>query len=65
VKTVVNGITREVPPLRFYLRDIRLRYGFKNKKRQLPLFMIWKEEWYDGEVVYAWVVFNSMNWIGI
>jgi hypothetical protein len=39
------------------------RYGFKSRN-QLPLFMIWDEDWYGGEVVYARVVFNSMDWIG-
>jgi hypothetical protein len=39
------------------------RFGFKGK-HQLPLFMIWDEYWEDGKVVFARVVFNSMNWIG-
>lgn len=41
----------------------KLRWGFRSKK-QLPLFMIWREEWYHGEVVYAWVLFDSRDWIG-
>jgi len=45
-------------------RDIRRRWGFKSKK-QLPLFMIWDEEWHEGEVVFAWVIFNSRDWIGL
>lgn len=40
-----------------------LRFGFRGKN-QLPLFMIWREYWENGEVVYAIVVFNSRNWIG-
>jgi hypothetical protein len=41
------------------------RYGFKGKT-QLPLFMIWEEELDDdGEIIYARVIFDSMNWIGI
>ena len=39
------------------------RWGFKNKN-QLPLFMIWDEYWENGEVVYAIVRFNSIDWIG-
>ncbi|QGZ14096.1 hypothetical protein PP939_gp233 [Rhizobium phage RL38J1] len=42
---------------------IQLRIGFKSK-RQLPWLMVWKEEWQNGEVVHAWVVFNSMDLIG-
>lgn len=42
----------------------RVRFAFKSKT-QLPLFMIWREFWVDGEVVYAYVLFNSMNWIGL
>jgi hypothetical protein len=43
---------------------IKRRWGFKSKK-QLPLFMVWDEEWQDGDVVFAWVIFNSRDWIGI
>ena len=39
------------------------RWGFKSKN-QLPLFMIWEEEWFDGEVIYGTVLFNSRDWIG-
>ena len=35
------------------------RYGFKSRN-QLPLFMIWDEDWENGEVVYAGVVFSTM-----
>ena len=42
----------------------KCRWGFKSKK-QLPLFMIWKEEWHNGEVSFAWVIFNSKDWIGL
>ena len=44
-------------------RTIR-RWGFKSKK-QLPLFMIWEEDWQAGQVVGARVIFNSIRWIGI
>ena len=40
------------------------KWGFLSK-RQLPLFMIWEEDWFDGDVVYARIIFNSMDWIGI
>lgn len=43
---------------------VKTRSGFRSK-RQLPFFMIWKEEWEDGEVINAWVIFNSRDWIGI
>ena len=42
----------------------KIRFGFKGKS-QVPLFMIWKEEIIDGEVVYAWVKFNSKWYIGL
>lgn len=42
---------------------IQWRIGVKSK-RQLPWFMIWKEEWCDNKIVYGWVIFNSMDWIG-
>lgn len=34
----------------------RIRVGFRSK-RQLPLFMIWREDWEDGDVVFAQVLF--------
>lgn len=40
------------------------RCGFKSKN-QLPLFMRWVEVWDDGDVLYAYVTFNSLDWIGI
>ena len=40
------------------------RWGFKSKT-QLPLFMVWEEEWFDGEVIFGTVLFNSRDWIGI
>lgn len=40
------------------------RWGFKSRN-QLPLFMIWDEEWFQGEVIMAYVVFNSLDWIGL
>lgn len=42
---------------------IQLRVGFKSRD-QLPWLMVWKEEWKDNELVHAWVVFNSLDWIG-
>lgn len=47
------------------MREItKTRWGFRSK-RQLPLFMIWRE-YIDasGVVVYAVVLFNSIDWIG-
>lgn len=41
-----------------------IRCGFKGRG-QLPLFMIWREYQNDkGDVYDAYVIFNSMNWIG-
>lgn len=44
------------------------RWGFMSKK-QLPLFMVWEEEWeiVNGElqVVFAKVKFNSKDFIGV
>lgn len=42
----------------------RIRFGFKGQN-QLPLFMIWREFWHNGEVTYAYVIFNSRDWIGM
>lgn len=43
----------------------KVRWGFKSKK-QLPLFMVWRE-FYDesGDVEHASVLFNSRDWIGL
>jgi hypothetical protein len=42
-----------------------LRCGFRSKN-QLPLFMMWREYYDDSyNVIYARVLFNSMDWIGI
>jgi hypothetical protein len=35
----------------------RIRFGFKGKN-QLPWFMIWREYWVDGDVVFARVLFK-------
>lgn len=35
---------------------IKYRFGFRGKK-QLPLFMVWKEYWVDGKVEFAKVLF--------
>ncbi len=40
------------------------KFGFRSAT-QLPLFMVWEEDLYNGEVVYARVIFNSRDWIGI
>lgn len=42
----------------------RIRWGFKSIN-QLPLFMIWREYWVNGEVSFAEVIFSSRDWIGI
>ena len=42
----------------------KIRFGFKSRK-QTPLFMIWKEYWESGEVIFAAVIINSVDWIGI
>lgn len=39
-------------------------FGFKSKN-QLPLFMVWREFWEAGEVVYGDVLFNSQDWFGL
>jgi hypothetical protein len=47
------------------------RFGFggpwmKGKKTgQMSLFMVWDEEWYEGEVVHAWVIFDSRRFVGL
>jgi hypothetical protein len=35
------------------------RYGFKSRN-QFPLFMIWDEDFENGEFVYACVIFSTM-----
>lgn len=37
------------------------RIGFRGQ-RQLPLFMFWREDWYEGEVVFAKVLFVIDGW---
>lgn len=55
----------ELRPRKFYPSIFKRKWGFKSKK-QLLLFMVWEEEWYGGGVViYARVLFNSLDWIGI
>lgn len=29
---------------------------------QLPLFMIWTEDWQDGEVMYGYVLFSTSDY---
>jgi hypothetical protein len=41
----------------------RLRWGFRSKT-QLTLFMVWREYWEREDVVYAVVLFNTIDWIG-
>jgi len=41
----------------------KLNFGFKGKD-QLPLFLVWRTYYEDGDIVCARVIFNSMNWIG-
>lgn len=52
-----NYDTKPLPPAP------KTRWGFKSKK-QLPLFMVWRE-FYDasGDVEHASVLFNSRDWI--
>lgn len=40
----------------------KIRWGFKGRK-QLALFMVWKEIWENGEVVHAYVLFSSRDWV--
>lgn len=42
------------------VRGTRYGIGFKSKK-QLPLIMIWKEWWWDGEVFDAQVIYSTRN----
>mgnify|MGYP003151546402 CR=1 FL=1 len=35
----------------------RIGIGFKSKT-QLPLFMVWREFWDGGDVIYAYVIFK-------
>jgi len=35
----------------------RIRFGFRSK-HQSPLFMLWREYWWQGQVVYAKVLFK-------
>lgn len=46
------------------MRKQKIKYGFKSKN-QLPLFMIWREYRERNKVVFAEVLFNSKDWIGI
>lgn len=39
------------------------RWGLRSKN-QLPLLMIWDEMWDRGEIVHAYVTFNSRDHIG-
>ena len=39
----------------------KIRWGIKGKK-QLPLFMVWEEFLYRGNVIHANVLFNTMDW---
>lgn len=36
------------------------RWSFYND-RQSHLFMVWEEDWYGGEVIYARIVFAFIN----
>jgi hypothetical protein len=38
------------------METTKICFGFKSKT-QLPLFMVWREYWNRGEVVYAKVLF--------
>lgn len=41
----------------------RRRIGFKSKK-QKSLFLIWDEVWEDGDIVYAYIIWDSYRVIG-
>jgi hypothetical protein len=47
-------------PERRAMSGTKLRFGFRSKK-QLPLFMLWREYWEDGVVVFAHEIF-SIDW---
>ena len=36
----------------------KIRWAFESEN-QLPFFMLWEEEWYGGEVVYARVLYQQ------
>lgn len=63
---IVNRVMRELggPQGEEQSVTTRIRWGFKSR-RQLYLFMIWREYWQDGEVVEAAVLFSSRDWIGL
>ena len=45
---------------------MRSSYGFGFiSRQQAPLFMVWREDYVDGEIVYATPVFviNTPKWI--
>lgn len=64
VQIISDRVIKMIEALDDYQKVTKLRFGFKGKN-QLPLFMVWKEWWEDGDVVYAKVLFNSMRWIGV
>ena len=35
----------------------KTRFGFRSK-HQMPIFMVWREFWKDGEMVFAKVIFK-------
>lgn len=41
--------------------ETRIRFGFKSAT-QLPLFMIWREYRWHGNVEYAEVLFSTSHW---
>ena len=43
------------------LLTTKIRWGFRSKN-QLPWFMVWREYHALGEVVYAKVLFSTVNW---
>lgn len=52
----------ELSPRAYDPPTSKTRWGFKSKN-QLALFMVWREWWHDGEVIYAEVLFTSRDWI--
>lgn len=37
------------------------RFGFKSRT-QWPIFMVWEEDWHEGEIQMAWVLFSTSDY---
>jgi len=44
------------------IETTRIRFGFKSK-RQLPLFMVWKEYYTNGKITGGSVLFSTLNFL--